>query len=65
MAVVCRHVDDIDLYPAGIAERPSNGAVLGPTFTCVVARQFRSLKFGDRYWFENNYQNPYPFTEGM
>jgi len=58
-------VDDIDLWPAGIAQLKYNGAILGPTFACIIARQFRNLKFGDRFWFENNFQNPYPFTEGL
>ena len=60
-----RHVDDIDLWPAGISEDSFSGTLLGPTFTCILARQFRNLKFGDRFWFENNVHNPYPFTEGQ
>jgi len=65
MHFMCRNVDDIDLWPGGMSERGYNGSLLGPTFTCILARQFCNLKFGDRFWFENNYQNPKPFTEGL
>lgn len=26
---------------------------MGPTFACVISKQFADLKFGDRYYFEH------------
>ncbi|KAK2162850.1 hypothetical protein LSH36_90g01004, partial [Paralvinella palmiformis] len=60
-----RHVDDIDLWSAGVSEISYTGSTLGPTFSCMLATQFRNVKLGDRFWFENNVDNPYPFNLGQ
>ncbi|XP_078600422.1 peroxidase mlt-7-like [Branchiostoma floridae x Branchiostoma japonicum] len=56
LADLYSHVDDIDLFAAGLAERSVPGGLLGPTFTCLIGRQFRELRKGDRFWFENQGQ---------
>lgn len=56
-------VDDIDLWSAGVSERPSPGSMVGPTFGCIMGHTFRNLRFGDRFWYENAGQ-PSSFTIG-
>jgi hypothetical protein len=53
-----KRVDDIDLYPAAIAENPvDSDALLGPTFSCLIGLQFHNLKYGDRFFFSHRNTN--------
>ena len=38
----------IDLFTGGLAETPVGDGLTGPTFNCIKAKQFASLKDGDR-----------------
>lgn len=63
-----RDVQDVDLFIAGMAERPlssggggyghgnGSGSRLGPTFSCIVGGQLYAMKYGDRYWYEHGGQ---------
>ena len=44
----------VELWVAGIAETPSNGAAVGPTFRHVVRKQFENTRDGDRYFYLND-----------
>ncbi|CAH0385310.1 unnamed protein product [Bemisia tabaci] len=52
LANVYGSIDDVDLYIGAVSENPLPGAILGPTFVCLVGDQFARLRAGDRFFYE-------------
>ncbi|CAG0898518.1 unnamed protein product [Darwinula stevensoni] len=63
MKKVYESVDDVDLFVGGISETPVPGALLGPTFHCIVGDMFLRLQKGDRFFYDIGDQ-PHSFTPG-
>ena len=54
-------VEDVDLFIAGISERPQGDSLVGPTFQCIIGDQFARLQRGDRFYYDSR-ANPGAFT---
>ena len=52
------HPKNIDLWVGGLLEEDNHKARVGPTVQCLLVNQFKRLRDGDRFW----YQNPSTFT---
>jgi len=46
-------IDNVDLFMGGLAEDHAPGAIVGPTFQAIIARQFSALRAGDRFFWLN------------
>jgi len=58
--------ESIKLIPLLVefSETPLVGALIGPTFTCIVGDQFARSKKGDRYFYDLGDQT-HSFSPGM
>ena len=43
----------LEIFPGGLLERVETGEV-GPTFSCLIRRQFEALRTGDRFFFTHS-----------
>ena len=46
-------LDTVDLWLGGLAEATVPGAIIGPTFACILGEGFKNLRDGDRFYYEN------------
>jgi len=52
LAGVYGDVEAIDAWIGGLSEDHVDGALVGPLLHAVLSEQFRTLRDGDRFWFE-------------
>ncbi|XP_004377940.1 myeloperoxidase [Trichechus manatus latirostris] len=46
--------NNIDIWMGGVAEPLQPNGRVGPLLACLIGTQFRKLRDGDRFWWENN-----------
>ncbi|QTR46848.1 peroxidase family protein [Thiothrix litoralis] len=46
---------DVDLWVAGLAEKPAGDSLFGETFTAILTDQFTRLRDGDRFFYQNQF----------
>ncbi|KAM9201478.1 thyroid peroxidase [Dugong dugon] len=56
-----KHPDNIDVWLGGLAENLLPRARTGPLFACIIGKQMKALRDGDRFWWENRHV----FTEAQ
>lgn len=47
------HPGNVDVWVGGILEDQVSGGKVGPLFRCLLLEQFKRLRDGDRFWYEN------------
>uniref|UniRef100_A0A8C0XC65 Thyroid peroxidase n=1 Tax=Castor canadensis TaxID=51338 RepID=A0A8C0XC65_CASCN len=49
-----KHPDNIDVWLGGLVENLLPRARTGPLFACLIGKQMKALRDGDRFWWENS-----------
>ncbi|XP_062413286.1 thyroid peroxidase [Pungitius pungitius] len=52
MARVYKHPDNVDVWLGGLVEHMTPGSRTGPLFACLIGKQMKALRDGDRFWWE-------------
>ena len=47
-------IENLDLWTGALAEDHAPGAMVGETLQAIIADQFRRIRDGDRFWYEND-----------
>lgn len=50
-------MDDVDLTVGGSLEAHVKGTLSGPTFLCILMKQFKKSRMSDRFWYETPDKN--------
>jgi peroxidase len=53
LETVYGNINAVDLFIGGLAEPHARGSLVGQTFQAIIARQFRALRAGDRFYWQN------------
>lgn len=56
--------NDVELNVGGALERHTSDGIFGPTFKCILTKEFQKIRKSDRFFFERNDMNS-GFTTGM
>jgi len=54
LASVYSATDEMDLWVAGLAEKPTGDALVGEVFQRIIKQQFENIRDGDAAWYEND-----------
>lgn len=49
MAQIYKHPDNVDVWLGGLVEHMPPGSRTGPLFACLIGKQMKALRDGDRY----------------
>ncbi|XP_037652272.1 thyroid peroxidase [Sebastes umbrosus] len=52
IAQIYKHPDNIDVWLGGLVEYLLPGSRTGPLFACLIGKQMKALRDGDRFWWE-------------
>lgn len=49
---IYKHLDNIDVWLGGLIETFGPNSRIGPLFSCLMGKQMKALRDGDRFWWE-------------